>query len=315
MPALGISGIGPGRKIRTTRPAACAAMPPDLLGRELTAAGPDQRWAVDFTYVHTWSGFCYTAFVMDLFSRRIVGWSTSTTTGTDFVLGALEHAIWQRKERQRTSIKGVVHHWDHGTQYLSIRYSQRLAQEQIQASTGAVGSSYDNAAAEAPGQVLQTRTDLDALMARPRRGRSRHRHLGRLVQPHPPPPHQPRRPPTSSRRRPLPSHPQHRHGTRRSVTTNPPQNSGRSTLMDFASRGEGGRISEEPDNNVIRYRYDGWLFPRAGLVFAWSLPADQAPQQGSDTVPPARGYNRDQPAHRATGATSQHDSARPATAA
>ena len=229
--ALGISGIGPGRKIRTTRPAACAAMPPDLLGRDFTAAGPDQRWAVDFTYVHTWSGFCYTAFVMDLFSRRIVGWSTSTTMSTDFVLGALEHAIWQRKERQRTSIKGVVHHSDHGTQYLSIRYSQRLAQEQIQASTGAVGSSYDNAAAEAPEQVLQTRTDLDPLMARPRRGRSRHRHLGRLVQPHPPPPHQPRRPPTSSRRRPLPSHPQHRHGTRRSVTTNPPQNSGRSIAV------------------------------------------------------------------------------------
>ncbi|RRD29285.1 hypothetical protein [Actinomyces bowdenii] len=87
------------------------------------------------------------------------------------------------------------------------------------------------------------------------------------------------------------------------------------SLMDFASRGEGGRISEEPDNNVIRYRYDGWLFPRAGLVFAWSLPADQAPQHGSDTVPPARGQNRNQPARRATEATSQHDSARPATAA
>lgn len=97
---------------------------------------------MDFAYVRTWSGFCCTAFVMDLFSRRIVGWSTSTTMNTDmdadFVLGALEQAIWTRKNQQGTSLKGLVHHWDHASQYLSIRCTQRLIEKQIEASTTAL---------------------------------------------------------------------------------------------------------------------------------------------------------------------------------
>ena len=97
----------------------------------------------------TRSGFCYTAFVMDLFSRRIVGWATSARMDTDFVLSALEHAIWTRKERGGADLEGLVHHSDHGSQYLSIAYTRRLVQEGIEASAGAVGSSYDNAAAEA----------------------------------------------------------------------------------------------------------------------------------------------------------------------
>lgn len=149
MRALGMVGIGPGRSIRTTRPAACSRQPADLVRRDFTAEHPNLRWVVDFTYVRTWSGFCYTAFVMDLYSRRIVGWSTFSRMDTDFVLSALEHAVWQRKDRDGRSLAGLVHHSDHGSQYLSIRYTGRLLSEGIEASTGAVGSSYDNAAAEA----------------------------------------------------------------------------------------------------------------------------------------------------------------------
>ena len=149
MRALGMVGIGPGRSIRTTRPAACSRLPEDLVGRDFTATHPNQRWVVDFTYIRTWSGFCYTAFVMDLYSRRVVGWATSSRMDTDFVLGALEQSIWQRKDREGRPLAGLVHHSDHGSQYLSIRYTDRLMDEGIDASTGAVGSSWDNAAAEA----------------------------------------------------------------------------------------------------------------------------------------------------------------------
>lgn len=149
MRALGLSGVGPGRSIRTTRPARCTQQPTDLLRRDFTADAPNRRWVVDFTYVRTWSGFCYTAFVMDLYSRTVVGWSVSTVMDTSFVLSALEQAVWTRSSREGRSLKGLVHHSDHGSQYLSIRYSERLASEGIEASTGKVGSSYDNAAAEA----------------------------------------------------------------------------------------------------------------------------------------------------------------------
>ena len=149
MRALGLTGAGPGRTVRTTGPAKGNPVPDDLLRRDFTAARPDRRWVVDFTYVPTWSGFCYTAFVMDLFSRRIVGWATSSRLDTDFVLGALEQAIWQRKHRDGGDLEGLVHHSDHGSQYLSIAYTGRLVDEGIEASAGAVGSSYDNAAAEA----------------------------------------------------------------------------------------------------------------------------------------------------------------------
>ena len=120
---------------------------------------------VDFTYVPTWSGFCYTAFVMDLFSRRIVGWATGSRMDTDFVLGALEQAIWQRKHRDGGDLEGLVHHSDHGSQYLSIAYTGRLVDEGIEASAGAVGSSSrpwasptsaSSSGATAPGRTATT---------------------------------------------------------------------------------------------------------------------------------------------------------------
>ena len=93
MRALGLTGAGPGRTVRTTGPAKGNPVPDDLLRRDFTAARPNRRWVVDFTYVRTWSGFCYTAFVMDLYSRRVIGWATSSRMNTGFVLGALEQAI------------------------------------------------------------------------------------------------------------------------------------------------------------------------------------------------------------------------------
>ena len=196
--------------------------PGDLLRRDVTATGPNRRWVVDFTHVPTRSGFCYTAFVMDLYARRIVGWATSARTGgTDFVLSALEHAIQARKERGGADLEGVVHHCDRGSQYLSIDYTRRLVQEGIEASAGAVGSSYDNAAAEALNKFYKRE-----LVWRdgPWKGRAdpgnRDRQMGGLVQPHPPPPHQRRRPPTHDRRTPLQSQPHHHR------ITNPPQNLG-----------------------------------------------------------------------------------------
>ena len=115
MRALGLTGAGPSRTVRTTGPAKGNPVPDDLLRRDFTAARPNRRWVVDFTYVPTWSGFCYTAFVMDLFSRRIVGWATSSRMDTDFVLGALEQAIWTRKHRDGGDLEGLVHHSDHGS--------------------------------------------------------------------------------------------------------------------------------------------------------------------------------------------------------
>ena len=113
---------------------------------------------VDFTYVPTWSGFCYTAFVMDLYARRIVGWATSSRMDTDFVLGALEQAIWQRKHRDGGDLEGLVHHSDRGSQYLSIAYTRRLVDEGIEASAGAVGSSLRSRRRPGPGQApLQAR--------------------------------------------------------------------------------------------------------------------------------------------------------------
>ena len=230
MRALGLTGAGAGRTARTTGPAKGNPVPDDLLRRDFTAARPNRRWVVDFTYVPTWSGFCYTAFVMDLFSRRIVGWATSSRMDTDNALGALEQAIWTRKDRGGGDLEGLVHHSDHGSQYLSIAYTGRLVDE----GTGRIGRSRGlllrQRRRRGPGQVLQARARLARRpLEGPRRPRDRHRPVGELVQPHPTPPRQPRRPLTRRRRTPLPSQPHHhRRGTRHGIT-NPPQNPGRST--------------------------------------------------------------------------------------
>jgi len=149
MGQAGLAGAVRGRSRRTTVPArAAAARPADLLERDFTAAAPNRRWVADITYVATWSGFAYTAFVTDLFSRKIVGWRVAATLRAGLALDALEHALWQRV-RDRQDVTGVVHHSDRGVQYLSIAYTQRLAEAGAVASVGSRGDSYDNAAAEA----------------------------------------------------------------------------------------------------------------------------------------------------------------------
>ncbi len=145
---LGLVGAVRGKTKRTTVPAeAAVARPADLLDRDFTATAPNRRWVADITYVPTWSGFVYVAFVSDLFSRRIVGWRASTSLRTDLAIDALEQALWQR-DRDGHSVTGLVHHSDRGGQYLSVRYTERLADAEAVASVGSRGDSYDNAAAE-----------------------------------------------------------------------------------------------------------------------------------------------------------------------
>lgn len=142
---LGLEGRRRGRKRRTTVPADLSARPADLVDRHFQASAPNQLWIADITYVATWSGFAYMAYVADVFSRRILGWRVSNTLRADLALDALEQAIWTR---QSENLEGLVHHSDRGTQYLSIRYTERLAQEGAITSVGSRGDSYDNAMAE-----------------------------------------------------------------------------------------------------------------------------------------------------------------------
>jgi len=147
MRAEGLQGAVRGRRFRTTRPDETSARPADLVQREFRAQRPNQLWVVDFTYVATWSGMAFTAFVTDVFSRRIVGWRTAASMPTQLPLDALEMALWTR-QRAGASVEGVVHHSDAGSQYTSIRYAERLADAGAIASIGSVGDSYDNALAE-----------------------------------------------------------------------------------------------------------------------------------------------------------------------
>lgn len=143
MRRLSLQGVVRGRRCRTTIPDESAARPLDHVKRQFAATRPNQLWVADFTYVATWSGFVYVAFVIDVFARRIIGWRVSRSMHAELVLDALEQAIWAR-----SGIEGVVHHSDRGSQYLSIRYSERLAEAGAQPSVGSVGDSYDNALAE-----------------------------------------------------------------------------------------------------------------------------------------------------------------------
>jgi transposase InsO family protein len=134
-----------GKRVRTTTPDARAARPPDLVNRQFRAERPNQLWVSDFTYVSTWQGWLYVAFVIDVFARRIVGWRVSLSMTTDFVLDALEQALYARQPGNDGSL---IHHSDRGSQYVSIRYSERLAEAAIEPSVGSRGDSYDNALAE-----------------------------------------------------------------------------------------------------------------------------------------------------------------------
>ena len=143
MRQMGLQGAVRGRRFKTTIPADLAACPADLVERDFTATRPNHLWVADLTYVATWGGFVYVAFVIDVFSRRIVGWRASSSLRTDLALDALEQAVYARPDIER-----LVHHSDRGVQYLSIRYTERLAEAGIEPSVGSRGDSYDNALAE-----------------------------------------------------------------------------------------------------------------------------------------------------------------------
>jgi putative transposase len=143
MRALGLQGVVRGKKRCTTISENEACFPADRVKRQFTATRPNQLWVADFTYVATWAGFVYVAFVIDVFARRIIGWRVARSMQTDLVLDALEQALWSR-----SGAKGVIHHSDRGSQYLSIRYSERLAEAGVEPSVGSVGDSYDNALME-----------------------------------------------------------------------------------------------------------------------------------------------------------------------
>ena len=145
MREMGLAGAIRGKPVKTTRSDKTAPCPLDRVNRRFQPSAPDRLWVSDFTYVATWAGFVYVAFVIDAYARRIVGWRVSRSAHAGFVLDALEQALHQRRP---VSGDGLVHHSDRGSQYVSIKYTERLAEAGIEPSVGSVGDSYDNALAE-----------------------------------------------------------------------------------------------------------------------------------------------------------------------
>ena len=144
MKRLGLQGVRRGKVVRTTLSDMKAPCPLDRVNRQFKAERPNQLWVSDFTYVSTWQGWLYVAFVIDVYARRIVGWRVSTSMHTDFVLDALEQALYARQPERDGAL---IHHSDRGSQYVSIRYSERLSEAGIEPSVGSKGDSYDNALA------------------------------------------------------------------------------------------------------------------------------------------------------------------------
>ena len=177
---LGLAGAIRGKPVKTTVSDKGAACPLDKVNRQFQAPEPNRLWVADFTYVATWAGFVYVAFVIDAFARRIVGWRVSRTAHATFVLDALEQAIHARKPAKGS---GLVHHSDRGVQYVSIKYSGRLAEAGIDPSVGSVGDSYDNALAETinglyKAEAIHRRGPVEIVRGR----RIRHPRMGGLVQ-------------------------------------------------------------------------------------------------------------------------------------
>ena len=143
MRAHGLEGVRRGKPWKTTIPEEAADRPLDLVDRQFKAVAPNRLWVADFTYVPTWSGVVYVAFVLDVFNHELVGWKAAKNMRTELVLDALEQAIWARGKPS-----GVIHHSDRGSQYLSITYSNRLSEQGFKPSVGSTGDSYDNAMAE-----------------------------------------------------------------------------------------------------------------------------------------------------------------------
>ncbi len=152
MKQLGLEGVRRGKVIKTTRPDKSVPCPLDRVNRQFRAERPNQLWVADFTYVSTWQGWLYVAFVIDVFARRIVGWRVSTSMHTDFVLDALEQALYARQPE----LGSLIHHSDRGSQYVSIRYTERLGEAGVEPSVGSRGDSYDNALAETINGLYKT---------------------------------------------------------------------------------------------------------------------------------------------------------------
>lgn len=153
MRSMGLEGVIRGKQIKTTRSDKAAPCPLDHVNRQFQASTPNRLWVSDFTFVSTWKGFVYVAFIIDAYARRIVGWRVSRTAHAGFVLDALEQALHERRPAQGD---GLIHHSDRGSQYVSIRYSERLAEAGIEPSVGSVGDSYDNALAETINGLYKT---------------------------------------------------------------------------------------------------------------------------------------------------------------
>ena len=150
---LGLEGVRRGKKIRTTQPDSARPCPLDLVNRQFNAERPDQLWVTDFTYVSTWQGQMFVAFVIDVYARRIVGWRVSNHMRTDFVVDALEQELCPRQPQQEARL---IHHSDRGTQYVSLCYSERLIEAGLMPSVGSTGDSYDNALAETINGLYKT---------------------------------------------------------------------------------------------------------------------------------------------------------------
>jgi len=148
MRELGLAGARRGKRVRTTVPAAAVVRPPDLVRRQFCPAAPDRLWVADFTYVPAWTGMVYVAFVIDAYSRRILGWRAASSMKTALVLDALEQALWTRRQDGTQDLAGLVHHTDAGSQYTSIAFTERLAAAGVSGSVGTAGDAYDNALAE-----------------------------------------------------------------------------------------------------------------------------------------------------------------------
>jgi len=153
MTSMGLRGAVRGKAVKTTIPDTSVPCPRDKVNRQFRAPAPNMLWVSDFTYVSTWQGFAYVAFVIDTFANRIVGWKVSGSSKTDFVLDALEQALYARRPAHKG---GLVHHSDRGSQYVSIRYTERLAKAGIEPSVGSVGDAYDNALAETINGLYKT---------------------------------------------------------------------------------------------------------------------------------------------------------------
>ena len=233
MRELGLRGVVRGRGVNTTTPVATLPCPADRVNRVFQAPRPNALWLADITYVATWAGFVYVAFVIDAYARRIVGWRVSNSLRTDLALDALEQALYARVVGPRDAL---VHHGDRGSQYLSIRYTERLAEAGIEQSVGSVGDSYDNALAGEAAKQNHHRTVQDRGDWNPRplagtgTGGVRNTRLGRLVQP-PTDPRADREPPTGRGRSGVLS-PTRTHGAGRVTHTKwSPEYPGRFTLL------------------------------------------------------------------------------------